>query len=292
MPNFVGHSVPGAAYLFVGLWFLIQIIRRLHRCYNTNNNHSDTTFRSTLYFPITICGKTIKLDSWLVMIFCAIGMAIEIHSAVVGTNETKMNAAMQHIVMYFCFFTSGLASLIVPRLPPLLDSETVTYIAYALSTIVEGILFIFHTKGQEAQEKTVHLLLIFTIFAQLVAILFEMRHRSNIYVSVSRAFFIMLQGTWFIQVSFLLFPPMTDFWGRLPQPKLEGEELHSTVMFLACLYCWHVAGLFILVLLCCWLPFCCRRTKPSPHLPTTSNDHFEENNNCEDVQLLLEIRDT
>ena len=73
-----------------------------------------------------------------------------------------------------------------------------------LSFVVEGLLFAFHLKGTSLDFE-LHLLLVLTIFMTALIIFLETNHPHMLQLSALRAMLVLLQGTWFIQVAYILY---------------------------------------------------------------------------------------
>ncbi|EGW05892.1 putative G-protein coupled receptor 128 [Cricetulus griseus] len=84
----------------------------------------------------------------------------------------------------------------------------------------------------------VHQLLVFTtILAGLVTFI-EFLTKNNVLLELLRSSLIILQGTWFWQVAFVLYPPSGS-----PEWNLSDIE---NKMFLTMCFCWHYASIFVI----------------------------------------------
>jgi len=54
--------------------------------------------------------------------------------------------------------------------------------------------------------------LFYVIVACLISTLAEMYQPNNVMPALCRVFFTLLQGTWFFQVGFILYPPVGEKW--------------------------------------------------------------------------------
>lgn len=146
----------------------------------------------------------------------------------------------QHATMFFAFGLSGVLELLTyfkAPLPPDID-----YISIILAFMIELILFHFHLHGRTALDILLHVLLIYIICANLISIFIEMKFRHNVLAPLARTYFIMLQGTWFWQVGFILYSPF-------PTPSLWKAEDHDEMMLATMYFAWHCVACFIVMLL-------------------------------------------
>ena len=187
-------------------------------------------------------------------IMCGIGILVELvlAPAIRGHGVMGMNN-MQHGTMYFFFGLVCVISLVSARFRILPNSEDILYISLALAYITEATLFKFHLFGRQDVDILLHTLLLYTMYGAIVSTLLEMVYRHNMLLAQSRAFFTILQGTWFWQAGFYLYNPFRgDAWGgpfdshdateAMPMPK------HKLMMFITCSFAWHMGAIFILVL--------------------------------------------
>ena len=65
----------------------------------------------------------------------------------------------------------------------------------------------------------------------------ELIFRKQVLTSLGRAYFTILQGTWFWQVAFILYNPSTDH-------KEWNHSDHHDIMLTTCIYTWHVGASF------------------------------------------------
>ena len=119
--------------------------------------------------------------------------------------------SLQHMLMYSFFGILGLVVVKTERvraaaaaemdgssslLPPGAD-----YAALVLALFVEGLLFAFHLHGRGMIDVHVHQLLILAIVAGILAAVVEARMRHQPLAVLARAYSLLIQGSWFCQVS-------------------------------------------------------------------------------------------
>ncbi|KAJ8350697.1 hypothetical protein SKAU_G00258270 [Synaphobranchus kaupii] len=79
----------------------------------------------------------------------------------------------------------------------------------------------------------VHQLLLYAVFGGAATTFLEVFHRGNILLELLRASFCLLQGSWFWQMAFVLYPP-----SGVAEWDLQD---HSNMMFITLCFCWHYA---------------------------------------------------
>lgn len=90
-----------------------------------------------------------------------------------------------------------------------------------------------HTHGREMLDIFVHQLLVLAVFVTGLIAFLELFIRTSITVELLRTSFILLQGSWFWQIGFVLYPPSGG-------PAWDTMD-HNNVMFLTICFCWHYA---------------------------------------------------
>lgn len=82
-----------------------------------------------------------------------------------------------------------------------------------------GFLFYFHVHNRPPLDQHIHSLLLFGLFGGSVSISLEVIFRDNIVLELFRTSLLILQGTWFWQVSFKLL-----IWSGLRSPLGNAQE--------------------------------------------------------------------
>ncbi|KAF6728896.1 Transmembrane protein 45B [Oryzias melastigma] len=155
----------------------------------------------------------------------------------------------QHSSMYLFFGISGIAMLL--RTSSKLVPARIDRAALSLALFVEGespklfllywshecvfkhspvpagFLFYFHVHARPPLDAHIHSLLLFPVFAG-----------DNILLELSGACLFILQGSWFYQIGFVLYP--------LSGPEWDLNE-HGNIMFVTMCFCWHLAVALFLV---------------------------------------------
>lgn len=82
-----------------------------------------------------------------------------------------------------------------------------------------GFLFYFHVHNRPPLDQHIHSLLLFGLFGATISISLEVIFRDNIVLELFRTSLLILQGTWFWQVSFKLL-----IWSGLRSPLENAQE--------------------------------------------------------------------
>uniref|UniRef100_A0A6A7GAT9 Transmembrane protein 45B-like n=1 Tax=Hirondellea gigas TaxID=1518452 RepID=A0A6A7GAT9_9CRUS len=245
MGTLAGHILPGSFFLFFGVWWGYCMLRSYYLCrreasFSGRIMKSGSRYRSVLLFNTSCslsccCCRKLPFEAILVVTSCTIGIIGEAVTGFEGGKFVHLGNG-QHITMYFFFAVMGLCSILVHyrfTLPPDLD-----YVSALLAISVEGILFLYHLHGRTVMDVQVHIFLMYVVAASAVSGALEMTHKKNIIPALGRAFFTTLQGTWFIHVGFILYPPSwMSHW---------NETDHEQMMIITMVFTWHFAAVFLL----------------------------------------------
>lgn len=194
------------------------MIRRYFNCQNDKTEYISTATFKIKRFPIEPAFK---------LFFVTVGLVIEV----------GISGNMQHSTMYFFYGLTGIVDLMVFfnfNLPKDLD-----YVAMCIAIGTEAVLFNFHFVEGEMLVMVVHKLLLYVLIVTFFVIIAEMRFKNSILVSLLRPFFVTLQGTWFLQIGFILYSPVGDPWDMTS---------HRSIMNAALVFTWHCGAIFLVML--------------------------------------------
>jgi hypothetical protein len=220
MRSFEGHAVLGSFFIFAGVWWLIQMLRRFLSCQNNNSIFVSSATFTVKGFPIE---PTVKL------VCASIGLVVEV----------GISGNVSHSTMYFFYGLTGIVDLMLFfnfNLPKDLD-----YVALCVAVMSEGILFKFDFFGyHEGLIIMVHTLLFYILETTLFVLILEMSFKTNIVISLLRPFIFILQGTWFYQIGFILHNPFGNSW---------DPNNYQSFMNTATAFTWHCGAIFVMILI-------------------------------------------
>ncbi|CAL8309523.1 unnamed protein product [Lota lota] len=237
MGSFKGHALPGSFFLIGGLWwtgkYSFWCATRRNKCLGSTRLASRASQR-----------RLEVIESSLMLFFSVVGMLAEQFAAggprlrLYDTSENQWKDLMnwQHATMYLFFSLAGAISLIVhatEAAPLALDR-----LALALAFFIEGFLFVYHLHGRNMLDVHVHQMLLYGVFGQALVVFLEVFHRGNITLELLRSALCLLQGSWFWQIGYVLYPPRGGEWDLTD---------HNNIMFVTMCFCWHLAANMLIV---------------------------------------------
>uniref|UniRef100_A0A3Q1GV85 Transmembrane protein 45a n=1 Tax=Acanthochromis polyacanthus TaxID=80966 RepID=A0A3Q1GV85_9TELE len=237
MGSFSGHALPGSFFLVAGIWWAGKY--SLWHATRRNKNIGSTRLSSRASQRLLeIIESSVILFFSIVGIlaeqFIANGPKFQLYNVTESHWQDLMN--WQHSTMYLFFGLAGAVSLIIhttEAAPLALDR-----LMLAIAFFNEGFLFLFHLHGRTMLDVHVHQLLLFAIFGEALVAFMEVFHRGNIILELLRCTLTILQGSWFWEIGFVLYPPSGPLWDL---------KDHNNVMFVTMCYSWHLAFAMLVV---------------------------------------------
>uniref|UniRef100_UPI00358FEC37 transmembrane protein 45B-like n=1 Tax=Myxine glutinosa TaxID=7769 RepID=UPI00358FEC37 len=234
MANFKGHALPGSFFFLFGLWWAIKYpLKHAKRQRKDSGTHGVggttclTNFRR-IELVEGIVKTAFSLIGMMAEQFVPDGPHMRLYDRDVDAWFHPMN--WQHTTMYLFFMLSGLADIITygTRLgPPALDR-----LMLSVAVFVEGLLFAYHLHGRATLDVHVHSLLLYAVFGGAAVVFLEIFVPNRPCLELLRSSLAMIQGTWFYQIGFVLFPPNGG-------PEWNAED-HGNVTFITMCFCWHI----------------------------------------------------
>lgn len=162
----------------------------------------------------------------------------------------------QHITVYFVFLMGSIVEILMHyrfNLPARFE-----HLFGCIAFGIEAFVFSNHLHGRTAMDIKLHTFFVYSIYGCFISSLFETAWPKQIIFTYGRILFTILQGTWFWQVGFILYPPsksMSLNW---------DQNSHHQLMLITISYCWHI--MFILTFLLCQMFFVDRLYRTSAKL--------------------------
>lgn len=183
--------------------------------------------------------KNMPIEAYLKVMFASVGLGLEIYTGFSIDWRFVNLGNGQHATMFFFFGFTGIVDILIYHkcpLPPDMD-----YAAMVMALSTEFVLFNFHLHGRTDLDVLLHTLLLYAVAACVIAVLIEIRFRNSITCALARAYILLLQGTWFWQVGWILYPPFKSSFHW-------NEEDHEQMMIATMIFAWHAAIDMIVIL--------------------------------------------
>ncbi|XP_028616139.1 transmembrane protein 45A-like isoform X2 [Grammomys surdaster] len=234
MGSFRGHALPGTFFFLMGFWWSTKAI--LKSVYKKQT-------RTCYVNSKTLLRRTEIWEGVVVILMALTGVFGEQFTSggpsLILYKDGQWNEILEwhHTTMYLFFGLQGITQIICFTTNVLPHSLSKLMLSNAI--FVEAFVFYNHTHGREMIDIFLHELLVFiTILGGAVAFM-EFLTKNNTLLELLRSSLILLQGTWFWQIGFVLYPPN----GSAPW-KLSDI---SNKMFLSMCFCWHYAAILVII---------------------------------------------
>lgn len=300
MGTLAGHLLPGSFFILFGLWWsYVTAIRFIQsRMKSPYKKDSLNPYKTSVTMPCICCPCTklrrAPVESYVKLIFATIGLLGEVitgvhrNYAVVDKNvqaTTSMpmvhdhanghehihrrdaerlyfwsfeHANMQHSTMYTAFIIGSIVEIMLYHRFDL--PARIEYILGAIGFLVEGFLFANHLHGKDPLDIQVHTFLLNAIYGCVIFSLLETWKPNEVILTYGRITCTILQGTWFFQVGFVLYPPTKD-------PSWQWDKNnHSQMMIITASFIWHLFFIIIgLIIEICFIKYLYRSSKWLSH---------------------------
>ncbi|XP_067946324.1 transmembrane protein 45B-like [Watersipora subatra] len=242
MGTWLGHAAPGSFFIAFSLWWTLRILSNYFkqpRKYVNSTNQFCCCKKS--------CWGRQPLDNWILMFIAALGVFMEIATSMVDEGVVVMGNR-QHLTMYISFGLFGMISILVHHKVAFVPKGA-EYMALLVALIVELVLFAFHLHGREVVDVHIHMLLVYTIGGCIVTTAIEFLYPQSINAGLARQYMILVQGTWFYQIAFTLYPPEGMSKWQVDDPE--------NIMLVTLIYSWHLIGCLMVFLVLSGLTYLC-----------------------------------
>ena len=247
MGSLGGHLVPGSIFILIGLWWMYSAWLRYFFCRQRRR-----PYFVTASFPFYCCGSRIArlpIEAFFVLFGTSLGILIELIAGFNRTFDPVTNHSsfyfgannLQHFAMYSMFFLVAVVQLLLHYDVPL--PKDLDFIGGFLALAAEAFLFYFHGHARDGVEIQIHVFLVLAISATIPAGVFELvQKEKHVFATLMRAYFTVLQGTWFYTTGFFLYSPFHPHYEQSKDP-----DDHRTSMLIPYYFALHLAGTFFVM---------------------------------------------
>ncbi|KAG7276287.1 hypothetical protein CRUP_015610 [Coryphaenoides rupestris] len=222
MGSFKGHALPGSFFVIGALWWT----GKFSFWHATRRNK---TLGSGRLASRSAQRRLEVLEAAIMLFFSVVGMLAEQFAAngprlhLYDAPESRWKDLMnwQHTTMYLFFSLASGASL-----------------ASCICSSNPCFLFLYHLHGRSMLDVHVHQMLLYAVFGQTLVVFLEVFHRGNVSLELLRSALCLLQGSWFWQIGYVLYPPSGVQWDLTD---------HNNMMFVTMCFCWHLAASMLTV---------------------------------------------
>ncbi|XP_054853993.1 transmembrane protein 45B-like [Eublepharis macularius] len=261
MTTFEGHAVVGAIFLVWGLWWAVINAVKLF-------NHKPTIYSPKLLFSLRMENKVIAIIAFiglLVQQFALHGPGLHLYNE--QDHRWVDLKRWHHSTMYLFFLISSLGGILAQcsfRFPLGLDR-----LLLSLALFNEGMIFIsHHLMTTTPLDKHIHAMLLIPIFSAAFCLLLEVHFRDHPILVLFRISMFLIQGTWFWQIAFVLFPPRGA--------PLWDQKDPEAIMFITICFSWHYLAIIFLLFIIYGIVCCYFNKKRKNEATNTETELFNQ----------------
>lgn len=139
---------------------------------------------------------------------------------------------VQHITMYTAFILGSIVEILLYHKVQM--PKRIAYVFGIFAFGIEAFLFANHLHSRHMLDIHLHTLLVYAIYGCVICSILESYKPNEIIFCYGRILFTILQGTWFYEAGFILYPP-TD------NPLFQWDhDNHNQIMTVTASFCWHI----------------------------------------------------
>ncbi|XP_069569381.1 transmembrane protein 45B isoform X1 [Brachyistius frenatus] len=235
MANFGGHAIPGSFFLLYGFWLTVKhILQHYFRTSHPKGRPIRPPYLKKMHYSEGGVQIFASFVGMMVEQFVVDGPHAHLYDKENNFWVKLMN--WQHSTMYLFFGISGMALVASTRFK--LVPAGAERLALSVALFVEGFLFYYHVHSRPPLDAHIHSLLLVAVFGGSASTMLQVFMTDNIILELLGACLFILQGTWFYQIGFVLYPLSGPEWDL---------TLHDNIMFVTMCFCWHLAVALLLV---------------------------------------------
>uniref|UniRef100_A0A8C2N6P8 Transmembrane protein 45A n=1 Tax=Capra hircus TaxID=9925 RepID=A0A8C2N6P8_CAPHI len=235
MGDFKGHAFPGFILIILGIWWTTKCVLKYAFKKQKPTSHFDS---KALFYRTEMLEGIVVVGASLIGILAGQFVPGGPHLILYDYKKDQWVRLLDwhHFTMYLFFGLLGVTNILCSTIRSLPASFSKLMLLNAL--FVEAFVFYNHTHGREMLDIFVHKLLFLVICLTGLVAFTELFIQANITVELLRTSLFLLQGSWFWQIGFVLYP----LNGGPPWDLAD----HNNIMFLTMCFCWHYATAIVI----------------------------------------------
>ena len=289
MGTLVGHVAPGAGFLIIGLWQLVNHVNLYCQ--------SPKSYNPPVWFPAP---KVRHLELYVMIIGSWTSILMELfigpshHHPLDPVDMTIPSNHLhnfEHATISFSIFTYAAFALYLDR-TGLKSTKSISLILGSMAFAIEFLLFYLHSTDHVGVEWQYHWLLILAISVSLITTIMGIGYPRSFAVAFIRSVSVVFQGIWFNVLGIFLYTPRfipkgcSLQWddGRIVVPCEDHLSLHRAVALVNLQYIWT---LIVVVGSSVWFYVCVARI----YRKVQEYESLEEKDDVEDYSLTSPKKD-
>ncbi|XP_004636680.1 transmembrane protein 45A-like [Octodon degus] len=232
--DFPGHIFAGMFCIIYSLWestksILKHLLKKKKYTYGFGSK--------TLFYRLEILQGIVILSLAATGIIVSLTLSGGHHLPLYEENHWNKLKDWHHVTVYLFIGMIGVAHILCFTI----SSVPVSLIKLMVSTafFVETFIFHNHTHSRVLLDIFMHQLVGLISFLNGLVAFIDFLIQDNVLLELLRSSFTLLQGSWFFQIAYVLFPPKgSPIWDLMD---------YENSRFLTVCFCWHFALTYIII---------------------------------------------
>ncbi|XP_067651014.1 transmembrane protein 45B-like [Haliotis asinina] len=225
----IGLITASTYYALTAMWWLIQLTKHYHFM---KQRHCD--YFSSVTYHCCAWDKKHPVEG-VFKVISSLAIAISLFSFS-GATKVQFLTNREIATIFMFFMISGVMDILV-RWSGRTFYQQLDYVALLLFFAIQSVVFVSRSQSSEQPLTMLYSLMLYTSLATLAATAMEMRYRDQVLCSVMRSYLLLTQGTWGLQVAFIV-------EDKSLMVNTDSDDILLTAMY----FTWHCGINFFLVL--------------------------------------------
>ncbi|KAI1285400.1 Transmembrane protein 45B [Halotydeus destructor] len=244
--NFKNHLYGGGIFIVYGMCIMIGVLRHHFRCLLRQQRIDRGKERE--YIPIKFHADDCHNRSFIGIAMVGItAFGILCHLLGFMVLSDFSSSDVSHVTMYSCYLIYGTTELMTAYAYP--APHGIHDLASALAFGVELVLLVPSVYSKNTLEAQLNILSVVACIFALSGIAIECAKKTHPTAALVKPLFCVVKGSWLIHVGFLLHNPFHDSSLVKAATKEPEEPKTADFTLVTSMFCWHVAGAFVITLL-------------------------------------------
>lgn len=229
----IGLITASAFFALIALWWLIQVTKRYHFM---KQRHCD--FFNSVTYPCCAWDKKHPVEG-VFKVISSLAIAISLFSFN-GAAKVDFLTNREIATIFMFFMVSGVMDILA-RWSGNTFYQQLDYVALMLFFTIQSVVFVSRSQFSEQPVTVLYSLMLYTSLATLAATAMEMKYGDQVLCPVMRSYLLLTQGTWGLQVAFLV-------EDKSLMVNTDSDKILLVVMY----FTWH-CGINFFLILSIWL---------------------------------------
>jgi hypothetical protein len=239
MGSFEGHVIPSVAYTILSLWWGFVTAVKYVRMVKLGKSKFESVSAQPCFCCPTKTLRVLPIESFVKVFGLTFQVFMELGGGVNRINpedptDTHLRLEYEnahHIMMILAFIVGAIVEIMIYYGVPLPRKSA--YMFNLMAFMIQFVIMTGHLEGDHSVEFTAHKMWTILITFTFVTYVCECYDPTNMWSVYMRLCFFLAQGTWLMQIAFVVWPHSTN-------PRLQWVDNHAAHTWLNIFAMLHV----------------------------------------------------